>query len=578
MGKELWRKYQGRTLIGMATKVVEVFFEILTPIIVAQMIDVGVANHDAPYVLQHGALLILFAGIGYCFTLICQRMAALVSQGVGTDLRRALFKKINSFGAAEVDTFSTPTLVTRITNDVNQVQLAIAMSIRQFVRWPLLAIGSIIASFLIDWQLGLIFLCCTLIVALVFYLVMRKSIPYYTQMQEKLDHISLVTREALSGVRVIRVFRREDTEYDRFKDAAQDQRDTAITVGKLSSILNPASYLIMNLGVVAVLWAGGFKVDVGVLQQGEIVAFVNYMALTLTSIAYVANLIILINRGIVSAHRIREVLHTEPAVKYESTHPVELEMLSTTVPAINFHDVSFSYGKGKPALAHVDLSLGQGQTLGIIGGTGSGKSTFVNLLTRLYDADEGSIDVLGTPIKAWPQEQLRQAVSCVPQDAHLVSGTIRSNLTWRKSDATNEELMRAVQLAQATDVVESKKHGLDEEAESGGKNFSGGQRQRLTIARALVGDPRIIVLDDAASALDFETDAKLRRALAGLRPRLTQVIISQRVSAVMGADEILVLHHGKVVGLGKHQELYESCPIYHEICDSQLKGGEVHYV
>ncbi len=575
METELWKKYRVKALVGMLFKVVEAIFELMTPLIIAGMIDVGVANHDSAYILQHGLLLVAFAGTGYCSTLVTQRMAAVVSQGVGTDLRDALFRKINTFGAAEVDQFGTPSLVTRITNDVNQVQLAVAMIIRQLLRWPILAIGAIVCALSIDLELGLIFLVCTPIVVLIFYLVMRKSIPFFSLMQQKLDHISLVTREALSGVRVIRAFRREKSEEERFRDAAFDQAATAIEVGKLSSLLNPGSYLVMNLGIVAILWAGSFKIQAGTLQQGQILAFVNYATQVLLSIAYVANLVILFNRAIASGRRIREVMECEPAVQEApDAAPVDIAAVPKEVPALAFDHVSFSYGGGADALSDVTLTLGQGETLGIIGGTGSGKSTFVNLISRLYDPTKGTISLYGRDVRSWKLAELHQTVATVPQTAQLVSGTIRQNLSWRKADATDGELMDALESAQAADFVLAKQEGLDAIVEAGGKNFSGGQRQRLTIARALVGAPQMVVLDDSASALDFATDAKLRLALRQLPQKPTCVIVSQRVSAVMGADKILVLHHGRPIGLGTHKELQESCELYREICQSQLADKE----
>lgn len=572
MEQELWKKYRLETIVGMLFKTVEVVFDVMTPLIVADMIDVGVATHDAGYVVQRGILLVCMACLGYCSTLVTQYVASKVSQGVGTDMRNALFQKVNSFGAAEIDCFGTPSLVTRITNDVNQIQLAVAMGIRQLIRWPILAIGSLVAAIMIDRTLGLIFLLVTPLVALVFYLVMKHSIPYYSLMQKKLDHISLVTREALSGVRVIRAFRHEKREEERFREAAVSQADTAIKVGKLAALLNPGAYLLMNLGVVCVLWAGGFKVETGVLQQGQIVAFVNYMTQVLIAIAYVANLAIIFNRAAASRKRIDEVIATEPSVK--DAEGAQAPGLAGAAPALVLDHISFSYGPGKPALADVTLSLGKGETLGIIGGTGSGKSTLASLIPRLYDATEGRVLVFGQDVCDWPLDDLRHEVASVPQTAHLVTGTIRSNLSWRVPDATDEELWAALRAAQAEDFVRAKEAGLDSVVEADGRNFSGGQKQRLTIARALVGEPQLVVLDDSASALDFATDAHLREALRTLPQHPTCVIISQRVSAVMGADQILVLHHGHVEGLGTHAQLVDSCAIYREICDSQLAGKE----
>lgn len=570
-------KYRWKALAGILTKAVEVVFELLTPLVVARMIDDGVANKDAGEVLHLGLLLLLFAAVSYCFTLICQKLAAQVSQGLGTDVRNALYRRVNSFASAEVDRFGTPSLVTRVTNDTTQVQVAVAMGIRQLTRWPILAVGSVVAALLIDLRLGLIFLVCMPLMGLAFWWIMHRSLPYYRSMQTKLDHISLVTREALSGVRVIRAFRREDHEDERFAEAAHDQADTAIAVGKLSAVLNPATILIMDLGVVAILWVGGYQVEAGDLTQGNILAFVNYMTVTLTAVTYLANLVVIFMRGSASSQRILEVLDCEPSITDEGNEQVALpDAADASVPALAMEGVAFSYaGAPVTALSEVTLSLPQGGTLGIIGGTGSGKTTLVSLLPRLYDASEGEVDVLGCDVRRWPLTQLRHEVSIVPQQTSLVSGTIRSNLLWRNPSASDDELWAALATAQAEDFVRAKPDGLDTVVEAGGKNFSGGQRQRLTIARALVGHPRVVVLDDSASALDFATDAALRHALRGLRSELTSVIVSQRVSAVMGADQILVLDHGRAAGLGTHDELLETCDIYREICHSQLKGDEV---
>lgn len=577
-------RYRVRAVVGMLCKVVEVVFDLITPMIVAHMIDAGVHEHDAALIMRSVLLLLLLAAVGYCSTLVCQKMAALVSQGSGTDIRNALYAQVNSFSAPEVDRFGTPSLVTRITNDVNQVQVAIALGIRQLIRWPILAVGSVVASLMIDLRLGLIFLVCMPVIGIVFWAVMSRSIPYYQTMQTKLDRVSLITREALSGARVIRAFRREQSEDDRFANAAHDQADTAIAVGRLSALLNPATILVMNLGVVAILWAGGFQVDTGQISQGEVMAFVNYMTQALASIVYVANLVVVFTRGSASARRILEVLDVDPSITDGAAEPLALPVPGST-DALALDHVSFSYGatggdlsdgtSARRALDDVTLELPEGQTLGIIGGTGSGKSTLVNLAARLYDATEGSVSVLGQDVRAYPLSQLHQLVSVVPQDASLVSGTVRSNLQWRDATATDEELWHALDVAQASDFVRAKPDGLDTTVEAGGRNFSGGQRQRLTIARALVGHPRMVLLDDSASALDFATDAHLRAALRRLRKELTCVIVSQRVSAVMGSDQILVLHHGQVAGLGTHEELLGNCGIYREICLSQLKREEV---
>ncbi|MDD5799886.1 MAG: ABC transporter ATP-binding protein, partial [Coriobacteriales bacterium] len=460
-------------------------------------------------------------------------------------------------------------------------QVAIALGIRQLVRWPFLAIGSVVAALFIDVRLGLIFLVCMPIIGVVFALVMGRSVPYFQSMQTKLDRISLLTREALSGVRVVRAFGREDAQDSQFAEAAREQADTAIAVGKLSALLNPTTILVLNLGVVAILWQGGIQVNLGQLTQGEVMAFVNYMTQALVSIVYVANLVVVFTRGAASARRVNEVLNTQPSVRDGSSQDLPLDEPGQggegqAVPALALDHASFRYGgAARDALHDVTLRVPAGSTLGIIGGTGSGKSTLVSLVPRLYDTTSGSVRVFGHDVCEYPLSQLRRLVASVPQQASLVSGTIRTNLCWRKPDATDGELWQALEVAQAADFVRQKPQGLDEVVEAGGKNFSGGQRQRLTIARALVGSPRLLLLDDSASALDFATDAALRHAIRQLGSTLTTVIVSQRVSAVMGADQILVLSHGSVAGLGTHRQLLKDCQVYREICLSQLKKEEV---
>lgn len=587
---ELLRRFGGKfrryMVIGPACKLVEVIFDLLTPLVIAQMIDKGIGAHDVNAVIHYGMVLGAMAVIGISFTLVCQKMAALTSQGMGTDIRGALYEHINKLSYAELDRFGTPSLITRITNDVNQVQLAVALGVRMLIRWPFLAVGSMCAALAIDLKLGMIFLICTPAIGLVFWVVMARCIPYYRQLQAKLDRIALICREGLSGARVVRAFVREDHERERFAQAADDQANTAIAVGKLSSILNPVTFLVMNLGVCAILWVGGIQVSVGELTQGQVMAFVNYMTQTLTSIVYVANLVVVFTKASASASRINEVLNCVPGITDEGNQPVALPKPGNVapVPALSLSHASFSFGAGAAnAVNDVTLELPLGKTLGIIGGTGSGKSTLVSLIPRLYDASTGSVSVMGADVRTWPLDQLRRVVATVPQRASLVSGSIRSNLTWRDESATDEELWAALDMAQASEFVRSKPQGLDAPVEAGGKNFSGGQRQRLTIARALVGSPQILIMDDSASALDFKTDAALRHAIRERSMRgaakgglpLTTVIVSQRVSTVRDADVICVLDHGSVAGLGTHDELYATCQLYREICQSQLRREEL---
>ena len=593
---ELLRRFGGKfrryMVIGPACKLIEVIFDLLTPLVIAQMIDKGIGAHDVSAVVRYGMVLAAMAVIGISFTLVCQKMAALTSQGMGTDIRGALYQHINKLSYAELDRFGTPSLITRITNDVNQVQLAVALGVRMLIRWPFLAVGSMCAALAIDLKLGIIFLICTPAIGLVFWVVMARCIPYYKQLQAKLDRIALICREGLSGARVVRAFVREDHERERFAQAADDQANTAIAVGKLSSILNPVTFLVMNLGVCAILWVGGIQVSVGELTQGQVMAFVNYMTQTLTSIVYVANLVVVFTKASASASRINEVLNCVPSITDEDNQlvalpePSELAGGAASVPALSFDHASFSFGAGAAnAVSDVTLELPVGKTLGIIGGTGSGKSTLVSLIPRLYDASAGTVRVLGRDVRSWNRDQLREVVGMVPQRATLMSGTIRSNLAWRQRTCFMDDVLwDALETAQADDFVRNLPDGLDAPVEAGGKNFSGGQRQRLTIARALVEYPQILVMDDSASALDVKTDAALRRAvreLAGRAPvfsrgvPMTTVIVSQRVSTVRDADMICVLDHGSVAGLGTHDELYASCQLYREICQSQLRREEL---
>lgn len=590
---QLARRFFGRfrlnLILGPLCKLIEVVFDVLTPLVVARMIDEGVGQRSLSTVLFYGAVLALFALVGIAFALVCQKMASRASQGIGTDIRRALYQHINTLSYAEIDRFGTPSLVTRITNDVNQVQLAVALAIRQLIRWPLLAAGSMLAALMIDWRLGLIFLVSTPLIAGVFWWVMARCIPYFAELQAKLDRLALLTREGLSGARVIRAFAREEHERKRFRRAADDQAAVAIAVGKLSSLLNPVTFLVLNLAICAILWQGGHLVDGGELTQGEVMAFVNYMTQTLLSIVYVANLVVVFTKAAASATRINEVLDCAPSIvdpEDAPRAPVPGRVAPDT-PALRMVDASFTYpGALRPAVAGVDAVLMPGQTLGIIGGTGSGKSTLVSLIPRLYDATEGAVELFGRDVRAWPLAELRRVIGIVPQQASLVSGTIRSNLRWRDPQASDDALWRALEMAQAADFVRANPQGLDAPVEAAGKNFSGGQRQRLTIARALVGDPAVLILDDSASALDFKTDAALRHALrararvggtgdtAGARDGdapLTTVIVSQRISSVREADLICVMRRGAVVGLGSHDELMRSCSVYQEIFYSQFK-------
>ncbi len=566
------KDYRKQVIIGPIFKWMEAVLELIVPLVMAKIIDVGVKNADKGYVFRMGGLLLLIAAVSLGCALVCQYSASIASQGVGTNLRREMFDRINRFSHAELDRFGTHSLITRLTNDVNQLQVAVAMLIRLVVRAPFLAIGAVVMAFTIDVKLSLIFLVVFPLIVGVLYFVMNRSIPFFRVMQKKLDKISLITRENLEGARVIRAFSKQDAELSRFTSASDDLANTSVRVGRLSALLNPLTYVIMNLGIVAILWFGGFRVDSGRLTQGEIIAFVNYMTQILQALIVVANLVVIFTKASASASRINEVLETEPSVSDAVSG--EVAPLADEA-ALEFDRVAFAYaGAEEPSLSGITVKLRPGETLGVIGGTGSGKSTFVSLIPRFYDATSGEVKVFGRDVKEYPLAELRRLVGTVPQKAAVVSGTIRENLRWAKPDATDEELWAALKTAQAESFVEALPQKLETRVEQGGKNFSGGQKQRLTIARALVGKPSILILDDSASALDFATDAALRKALRTETKGMTVIMVSQRASTIRYADQILVLDDGGVAGLGTHEELFENCPVYREICLSQLSAEE----
>ena len=578
------KQFKKEVLIGPVFKLTEAVFELIVPLVMAQIIDVGIANGDRGYVLRMGGVMVLLGLVGLGCALICQYCAARASQGFGTVLRSEMFRHINTLSHGEIDQIGTPSLITRITNDVNQLQLAVAMLIRLVVRAPFLVIGATVMALLLDWKLACIFFVAAPLMALVLYLVMSRSIPFYRIIQKKLDRISLITRENLSGVRVIRAFSRQEKEKERFAQASEDQMTTSITVGRISALLNPLTSAIINLAIAAVIWFGGFRVDAGGMTQGEVIAFVNYLNQILLAMIVVANLVVIFTKAAASATRVDEVLELHPSIVNRVSRPAQ-EVEGS--PEIAFDAVSFAYpDAGAYSLSDISFTVARGQTLGIIGGTGCGKSTLVNLIPRFYEVSQGSIKVDGVDVRDYPMEQLRGKVGIVPQKAVLFSGTLRQNMQWRKQDATDEEIWQALETAQAASFVHKMPDGLDSVILQGGKNLSGGQKQRLTIARALVGEPEILILDDSASALDFATDAALRQAIAkfsaGRGNRMTTIIVSQRANTVRYADQIVVLDDGKAAGIGTHEQLLESCQTYREIYWSQnerqeavaQKGGE----
>lgn len=569
------KPYKKQVIIGPIFKLIEAIFELIVPLVMAKIIDIGVKNNDGAYIWKMGGVLLLLGVIGLCSALVCQYLASIASQGFGTELRNRLFHHINTFSYAEVDKFGTPSLITRLTNDVNQMQQAVAMLIRLVIRAPFLAIGAIAMAMILDLKMSLIFLIAVPFLAGVIFLVMNRSIPFYRGIQKKLDKISLISRENLSGARVIRAFSKQQSEKERFRDASDDLAKTSIHVGKISALLNPATAVILNIAIIGIVWYGGQRVQIGDLSQGEIIAFVNYINQILLAMIVIANLVVLFTKASASAARINEVLETMPSIEETDKEPVAASPREGT-PKVEFQNVSFAYaGSEEYSLEDIRLQIHPGETLGVIGGTGSGKSTLVNLIPRFYEATKGAVLVDGVNVKEYPFRQLRTRIGLVPQKATLFSGTVRENMRWRKEDATDEEIARALSIAQAAEFVDALPERYDSIIDQGGKNLSGGQKQRLTIARALVGEPELLILDDSASALDFATDAALRQAIRRETKNMTVIIVSQRASTIRNADQIAVLDDGRIVGAGTHEELIKSCGTYREICLSQLSGEEV---
>lgn len=564
----LWYKYikpyRKQAIIGFLFKMTEAFFELLVPFIVAQIIDFGISQNDTQYIWKMGVLLFVLTFVGYGCALVCQYFASYTSQSFGTFMRNDMYEAINHYDYEDIDKVGTPSLITRMTNDVVQLQLAVAMAIRLVSRSPFLIIGSLIMAFRINVQMAIIFVITAPLLALCIYLVISKSMPMYLKIQKQLDKVSLVCRENLTGMRVIRAFSRQKEEKKRFEQMTEQQKDMQISVGKLSALLNPITNVIVNMAIIVILYVGGIRINVGTLTQGEVVALINYMNQILLSMFVFANVIVIFNKASASYKRIGEVLSIKP-------HIVKEESIVKNDKYLSFENVSFAY-QGNIALKNITFDIQNHQTIGIIGGTGSGKTTLVNLIPRFYDSDQGDIYIKGRSIKGYNLKDLRDMMGIVPQKAVLFKGTLRENMQWGKKDATDEDIWQALKLAQASSFVEKMEDGLDTMIVQDGQNLSGGQRQRLTIARALVKKPEILILDDSASALDFATDAALRKSLKTIDS--TIFIVSQRVSSIMHADQIIVLSHGEIVGIGNHQYLLEHCDIYQEIAHSQLSGEE----
>lgn len=561
----MWMKYlkpyRKEAVMGFFFKLIEAFFELIVPIVVADIIDYGILHQDQQYILQRGLLLLALALLGYACALVCQYFASKTSQGFGTYLRNDMFKAIHAYDYENIDEIGIPSLMTRITNDTNQLQLAVAMTIRLASRSPFLILGSLVMAFRISVPIALIFICAAPILALAIYGVMSKSLPLYLKIQKQLDHVSLICRENLAGIRVIRAFSKQKQEKERFQQATQKQKDMQIQVGKLSALLNPSTSVIVNCAILVILYAGGLQVNAGYLTQGEVIALINYMNQILLSMFAFANVIVIYNKATACYKRVQEVLAIQPAIQNGKCLIDNQEG-----PLVTFDHVSFSY-QGSHALHDISFSIHQGETIGIIGGTGSGKSTLIHLIPRFYEATQGQIYIKNKPIQDYSLFSLRQMIGLVPQQATLFTGTIKENICLAKENASDDEVKQALHLAQAS-FVDEWKDGIYSHITQGGHNLSGGQKQRLTIARALVRNPELLILDDSASALDFATDAALRKAIATL-PQTT-IIVSQRVSAIMHADKILVLSHGELVGMGKHDELMKTCEIYQQIVTSQM--------
>lgn len=564
------KKYKKHLILGPIFKLSEAIFELIVPYVMAELIDKGINGNNRTFILQMGGVLILLAVVGLASALFCQYVASRCSQGFGTQLRNVLFYHINTLSMSNGDEYGVSSMVTRFNSDINQVQLGVAMLIRLAIRAPFLVIGATVSAIILKPSMCWIFLVAAPLVALALWLIMSKTLPVYTKNQKKLDKITSIAREDLNGMRVVRAFTEQEREQKRFEDSTQDYAKSVISIGRVSALLNPLSFVIINAAIVGLLLLGGNKINTGDLTQGELIAFINYMMQISLALVVLANVTVLFSKSYASAKRVSELLAAQSAITDEGNEEVTA---IEGAPAISFKGVSFAYGNGSPTLKNLTVDVSKGQTVGIIGGTGSGKSTLINLLPRFYDVSQGVLEIDGVDIKKYPLKQLRGKIGLVPQQAMLFSGTIRSNMQWRKKDATESEIISALKTAQAYDFVMQKSEGLDATVQQKGRNFSGGQRQRLSIARALVSNPEIVILDDSMSALDFATDLALRKSLNEDLPEDTiKIIISQRATSIKNADKIIVLDKGDVVGIDTHDNLLKTCDVYREICDSQQKS------
>ena len=567
------RGYEKQALLAPLFKMLEACFELFVPLVVASIIDTGIKNADSVFIWQRCGLLVLLAVIGLTCSLTAQYFSAKAALGFGTALRKDLFRHIDTLSYSELDGIGTPTLVTRMTSDINQVQNGVNLTLRLLLRSPFIVLGALIMAFSISPRLTLLFVLATVLISLIIWLIMRTTVPIYHQAQNGLDRVTLLTRENYVGARVVRAFARQADELAAFVETNDHLKAIKWKAGRISAMMNPLTYLVVNLTVIALLLLGGREVNTGNLTQGEVIALINYMSQILLNLLRVADLVISVTRALASGMRVNEILNTKTSMPDPATAELSAQADS---PAVDFDQVSFTYrGAGGPSLTGIGFAAQPGETIGVIGGTGSGKTTLIDLVARFYDASEGTVRLFGHNVKEYSFAQLHRLIGIVPQQAMLFTGTIRDNMRWAAPNATDEEIWAALEIAQAADFVRGKPGQLDEPVETAGRNFSGGQRQRLTIARALVPKPKILILDDSASALDFATDAALRKALKEKTQGMTVFIVSQRAASVQRADHILVLDDGALVGDAPHAQLLPTCPVYKEICLSQLSKEEV---
>ena len=565
--------YEKQTILAPLFKMLEACFELFVPLVVAGIIDTGIKNADTVYIWQRCGLLVLLAAVGLACSLTAQYFSATAALGFGTALRRDLFRHIDTLSYSELDGIGTPTLVTRMTSDINQVQNGVNLTLRLLLRVPFIVLGALVMAFSISPRLTVLFLVVTAVISLIIWGIMRTTMPIYRDAQNHLDRVTLLTRENYVGARVVRAFARQPDELAAFVQTNDRLKAIQTKAGRISALMNPLTYLVVNLGIIAILVRGGQQVNTGALTQGQIIALINYMSQILINLLRMADLVISVTRALASGARVSEILDTRTTMPDPAVAELPLQQAA---PAVSFDGVTFGYrGAGAPSLTDVSFAAQNGETVGVIGGTGSGKTTLVNLAARFYDADTGSVKLFGHDVKEYSFTQLRRLVGIVPQQAVLFTGTIRDNMQWAAPGADDDAIWRALEIAQAADFVRSKPGMLDAPVETAGRNFSGGQRQRLTIARALVPQPKILILDDSASALDFATDAALRKAIHEKTKGMTVFIVSQRAASVQRADHILVLDDGHLVGDAPHAELLKTCEVYKEICLSQLSREEV---